>query len=279
MPIIKDKNDRSGYGVASDGSHATLNSFYDEEAEEITIPEIWNGVPLTRITFSAFRGMKNLRRVTLPDSVRIIEGSAFRACPNLETAILSRNLETIAAYAFASNPKLKTVAYPSSLLHFHENAFHKCPSFTELFIYDMNRDGEPRRFVVAALNESRRISYLNSTMLYFDSYNMRKYDEGYSVLAEYEDRYNIAEYRLSDPVDLSEFMRREYENTIYQFLPRVIQADQVERLTIAGQLGIIHEDKIDWYIDLASEVQGNCMPFLLQYREEHFQKHTLDFEL
>ena len=279
MRIIKDENDRTGYGVATDGVSATLNSFYDEEAEEITIPEMWNGVPLTKIAFSAFRGAKRLRKVTLPDSVRIIDGSAFRGCRRLESAVLSKNLENINAYAFADNPKLCTLTFPSSLIHFHENAFQKCPKLTQLYIYDMKKGGEIKRFVVAALNESRRISYLNATMLYFDTYNMRKYDEGYSVLAEIEDRYNIAEFRLSEPFDLSEFMRDVYTKTIRQYIPRVIRADNVERLTFAGELGVIREDWMEEYIEIASEEQGHCLAYLLQFQEEHFRRDPFRFEL
>lgn len=279
MGIIKDENDRSGYGVATDGASATLSAFYDEEAEEITVPEIWNGVPLTKIAFSAFRGAKKLRKVTLPDSVRVIDGSAFRGCRRLETVVLSRNLENINAYAFADNPKLSSVTFPSNLIHYHENAFQKCPKLTQLYIYDMKKDGEIKRFVVAALNESRRISYLNATMLYFDAYNMRKYDEGYSVLAEIEDRYNIAEFRLSEPVDLPDYMRDIYVKTIRQYIPRVIRADNVERLTFAGELGAIREDRMEEYIEIASEEQGHCLAYLLQYQEEHFQRDPFRFEL
>ncbi len=280
MARIKDENDRSGYGVASDGTTATLNSFSDEEAVEITIPEMWNGVPLTKIAFGAFRGNENLIKVTLPDSVRTIEGSAFRACPNLETAVLSRGLDTIAGYAFASNPRLKTVYIPSTVMHMSDYAFAKCPNFTDLYVYDMKKkDAKAKRFVVAAINESRRISYLNSPLLYFDSYNMRKYDEGYGVLAEYEDRVNIAEYRLLDPQDLSNYMRDVYENQMRISIGRFIQADQVSRLTSCGILGLISEEKIDFYLELASSIQGNCLPYLLQYKEDHFSKHSFDFEL
>lgn len=280
MARIKDENDRSGYTVASNGTTATLNSFYDEEAVEITIPEMWNGVPLTKISFGAFRGHPNLVRVTLPDSVRTIDSNAFRACPNLETAVLSRSLDTISGYAFASNPKLKTVYVPSSIMHMSDYAFNKCPNFTELYVYDMKKRGsEAKRFVVAALNESRRISYLNSPLLYFDSYNMRKFDEGYGVLAEYEDRVNIAEYRLLDPHDLSQYMRDVYETQMRSSIPKFIVNDQIGRLTSCGITGLIEEKHIDWYLELASRVQGSCLAYLLQYKEDHFKKHTFDFDL
>ena len=48
---------------------------------------------------------------------------------------------------------------------------------------DMNLDGrEAKRFVIASHNENRRWGYIQSSLTYFDEYNMRKYDEGYAVI-------------------------------------------------------------------------------------------------
>ena len=280
MGYIKDENDYNGYGVASDGKGATLTAAVEDGASEITIPAVWDGVPLKKIAFGAFRGNSDLVKVTLPDSVETIESNAFRACPNLETVILSRGLRTLAPYSFASNPRLKSVTLPSSVMSFNAKAFHNCRELTEFIVYDMNKNGsESRRFVVARINESRRVSYMNAALIYFDAYNMRKYDEGYGVLAEFDDRYNIAEYRLRNPDQLDDYMRRVYENEIYQSIPRIIRNDQVDKLTAAGDLDIITEAKIDAYLEMASDGKSDCLAYLLQYKEEHFQKHSLEFDL
>ena len=280
MGYIKDEHDYNGYGVASDGNGATLTAAVEDGATEITIPAYWDGVPLRKIAFGAFRGNTDVVKITLPDTVESIESNAFRSCANLETVILSRGLRTLAPYSFASNPRLKSVTLPSSIMSFNAKAFHKCPELTEFIVYDMNKNGlDSRRFVVARINESRRVSYMNAALIYFDAYNMRKYDEGYGVLAEFDDRYNIAEYRLRYPDQLDDYMRKVYENEIYQSIPRIIRNDQVEKLTAAGDLNIISESKIDAYLEMASDGKSNCLAYLLQYKEEHFGKHTLEFEL
>ena len=74
-------------------------------------------------------------------------------------------------------------------------------------------------------------------------------------------------------------MRRVYENEIYQSIPRIIRADQVDKLTTAGDLDIITESKIDSYLELASDGKSNCLAYLLQYKDAHFSKHSLEFEL
>lgn len=280
MGYIKNANDYNGYGVASDGKGATLTAAIEDGATEITIPAIWDGVPLKKIAFGAFRGNTDLMKITLPDTVETIESNAFRACPNLETVVLSRGLRTLAPYSFAGNPRLKSVTLPSSVMSFNAKAFHNCPALTDFIVYDMNKKGEEsRRFVVARINESRRVSYMNAAMIYFDAYSMKKYDEGYGVLAEFDDRFNIAEYRLRNPDQLDDYMRRVYENEIYQSIPRIIRADQVDKLTTAGDLDIITESKIDSYLELASDGKSNCLAYLLQYKDAHFSKHSLEFEL
>ena len=280
MGYIKNANDYNGYGVASDGKGATLTAAIEDGATEITIPAIWDGVPLKKIAFGAFRGNTDLMKITLPDTVETIESNAFRACPNLETVVLSRGLRTLAPYSFAGNPRLKSVTLPSSVMSFNAKAFHNCPALADFIVYDMNKKGEEsRRFVVARINESRRVSYMNAAMIYFDAYSMKKYDEGYGVLAEFDDRFNIAEYRLRNPDQLDDYMRRVYENEIYQSIPRIIRADQVDKLTTAGDLDIITESKIDSYLELASDGKSNCLAYLLQYKDAHFSKHSLEFEL
>lgn len=279
MGYIKDENNYDGYGVASDGSKATLTAASEDGASEISIPAYWDGVPLKKISFGAFRGNSDLVKVTLPDTVESIDSNAFRACPNLETVVLSRGLRNLAPYSFANNRNLKSVSLPSSVMSFNAKAFEKCRQLRSFIVYDMNAGGnESKEFAVAAINESRRTGYMNAALRYFDGYSMQKYDEGYSVLAEYEDRFYVAVYRLRNPEQLDDYMRREYENEIYQSIPRIIKDDQVDKLTAAGELGIIKENKMDHYMNLAQEKQ-NCMAYLLQYKDEHFGRRRLDFDL
>lgn len=281
MGTIKYEDDLSGYGIASDDRQATIVSFSDYEASEIHIPAYVNGVPVRRIGFAAFKSFENLQFVYLPDTIKTIESSAFRSCPNLEKAVLSKGLENLANYAFANCPNLKSVTLPSSLRAITDKLFDKCYNLTELNVWDMNKnDGSLKRFVVASKNESRRFGFLQSSLLYFDNYSMRKFDEGYPVIQEFDDMFNIAEYRLQEPEQLSDYTRHLYEHNIMMFIPRLIKNDEAVRLASAGSLGLIKEEKIDGYIELASTVQGSCMAYLLDYKEHHFKKkRTFDFDL
>lgn len=281
MAKIKYEDDISGYGIASDDKQATIVSFSDRDATEIHVPAYVNGVPVRKIGFGAFKAHENLQYVYLPDTIRHIDNSAFRACPNLEKAVLSKGLENLANYAFAGCRNLQSVTIPSTLMSITDKIFQKCYRLTEMNVWDMKKnDGSIKRFVVASQNEHRRFGFLQAVLLYFDNYSMRKYDEGYSVIQEFEDMFNIAEYRLYNPDQLSNYLRNLFEHNIRMFIPKLIKEDQLNRLVSAGNLGLITEEKIDTYLELASQVQGSCMAYLLEYKEKNFEKkHTLDFEL
>lgn len=277
---IKDANDLSGYGLASDGRYATIISFNDHEATHITIPSHYQGTPIRKIGFGAFKACPNLRVVNMPDTVKYIESAAFRGCPDLEKVVCSKTTDSIAAYAFAECPSLRSITIPSSISVLKDKAFFKCHKLVEFNIWDMNKnDGSYKYFAVASINEHRRFGFMSASLIYFDNYSMVKYDEGYAVLQEFEDLFNIAEYRLYHPEQLTKYMRTVYRNEIFLSIPRLIRHDMVERLTTAGDLNIISEKRIDEYIELASEYKGACLAYLLQLKEEKFRKNDLSFEL
>lgn len=280
MAEKKSEKDLKGYKFTNDGTNVILTSFSDPEASEIVIPSYVDGAPLKRIGFSAFKGNGKLTSVVIPDSVQAIENSAFRDCKNLTNVVTGRQLRSLGQYAFAGCVQLKSFTLPSSLQTLGEKTFDRCTEFTELNVLDMNLDGrEAKRFVIASHNENRRWGYIQSSLTYFDEYNMRKYDEGYAVIHGFDDLYNIAEYRLFDDGQLDPYMRRVYENNIRMSIPHLIAEDQIDRLTSAGNLGLIEEKRIDRYIEAASRIQGRCLAYLLDYKEHHFKRREMNFEL
>ena len=281
MGKIKYEDDISGYGIAADDKQATIVSFSDREATEIHIPPVYRGVPVKKIGFAAFKGMENLQYVYLPECIKTIESSAFRSCPNLEKAVLSPELENLANFSFANCKNLKSITMPNTIRAINNKIFDKSFNLTELIIWDRyKKDGSSKRFVVASKNESRRFGFLQASIMYFENYSMTKFDEGYPVIQEFDDMFNIAEYRLQEPEKLPDHMRKLYSDNITGFIPKLIRENQDERLASAGQLGLIPEDRIDRYIEMASQVQSTCLAYLLDYKEKNFKtRHTLEFDL
>lgn len=65
---------------------------YTGSGTDVVVPDTLGGYPLLRVSFGTFQGNSALLSVTLPDSLRYLDGGAFAACPNLATVILPENL-------------------------------------------------------------------------------------------------------------------------------------------------------------------------------------------
>ena len=86
--------------------------------------EIKSGV--TSIGSNAFWFFKNLKKVTLPDSVQYIGDEAFVWCLGLEEIVFSDNTKSIGVQAFASCWNLKNVEIPDSVTYLGSGAFATC---------------------------------------------------------------------------------------------------------------------------------------------------------
>ena len=123
-------NEATIYGIVD----ANLNNRYslDIPSRVKYLDEKW--IPVTGLCYNStyytytFRNMKNLRTITIPNTVKEIQRQTFADCPSLVTVDMSTSLETIGASAFTRCPKLNNVILPSSLEAIGDSAFADCPS-------------------------------------------------------------------------------------------------------------------------------------------------------
>ena len=96
-----------------------INGFSSEEAatgvSELVIPETLNGITVTGIQLGAFMDCTELKKVVIPDTVKVISHYVFRGCTNLEEIVLSKNLVSIGYDAFKSCEKLYNIEIPDSV--------------------------------------------------------------------------------------------------------------------------------------------------------------------
>ena len=59
-----------------------------QEATELTVPALWNGLPVVGLTVSALEGGENLVQLRLPSSIQSIPDGLFLPCPHLKRLIL-----------------------------------------------------------------------------------------------------------------------------------------------------------------------------------------------
>ncbi len=106
-----------------------------------TAPSVVISSTVEKISVYAFAGCKNLKSVTIPETVTLVGdgyGSAytFIGCTSLESVIIEAELEYIASGMFAGCVNLKEVILPASIKNIASNAFYHCESLESIVLPD-----------------------------------------------------------------------------------------------------------------------------------------------
>lgn len=129
---------------------------YKGTASEINIPESIDGKPVVGITYLAFSGKNTIKKVTIPNSVKIIEARAFWKCESLESVSLGDGVETIGEGAFCDCPKIESIIFPASVREIYANAFANCSNLkTVEFVGSHDLSLEPYIFRKTAVENIR----------------------------------------------------------------------------------------------------------------------------
>lgn len=144
----------------SDNPEVTIYSYVGSDTD-VTVPSEIKGMPVTTL-YGTFSGKKTVKKVTVPEGVRLIKNLAFHGCTALTTVVLPSSLEEMTEYTFYQCTNLKTVsldtansklakigpysfAYcenltgfdiPSSLKELEECVFAHCSSLKKIIIPD-----------------------------------------------------------------------------------------------------------------------------------------------
>lgn len=121
----KDKLTGFIYEIVDDS--ITITGYSGLESH-ITIPDKIKGLPVTAVAENAFKGMINLEKVTLPDSVTTID-YAFTECPQLTSVSLGSGIISMNG-AFKDCQKLVTVTGGENAIELAE-AYLGCISLLE----------------------------------------------------------------------------------------------------------------------------------------------------
>ena len=103
----------------------------EETAEEIILPTVYAGLPVTRIE-GAFINNKNVKRVIIPEGYTEIGDQTFNGCAALESVIIPESVTEIGKLAFSGCGSLKSIDLHDGITSIGENAFRACglESFT-----------------------------------------------------------------------------------------------------------------------------------------------------
>lgn len=115
-----------------DDNRAVITAFIAANSEEVVVPSYINGFPVFTIAQNAFYGCA-AKKITLPNTVRIIDSSAFGYCTELEEINFPNKLVIIGANAF-SNTALKSLNLPASLVRIGSRAFSHNDNLTDVTV-------------------------------------------------------------------------------------------------------------------------------------------------
>lgn len=96
------------------------------DPETVTVPTMVNGRAVMSIGPHAFEGKKNLRRVTLPDTVAVVGEDAFCDCTDLESITFGTGLKLLDRGCLRGCSALMSVVLPDGLLEIGREAFANC---------------------------------------------------------------------------------------------------------------------------------------------------------
>ncbi len=113
------RDEDSIYAVLDDGSYKLITCLYHGKGKVLFL----DGT--STIGRNAFMGHKNVSKVELPQSLRIIEEKAF-SDTSLQTVVIPSDVTRIESKAFCLCSELKSVQIDSKVEHIAEDAFQYC---------------------------------------------------------------------------------------------------------------------------------------------------------
>ena len=114
-------------------SGITVTKYLGDEANVI-FPESIDGKAITEIEMRAFSMDKNIKSVTLPDTVEFIGARAFFGCDSLESIAMPKNLKEIGDYAISSCDLLSEIIVPQGVEKIGKEAFSSNRGMTRAFL-------------------------------------------------------------------------------------------------------------------------------------------------
>lgn len=126
--------------VNTSGGYFNADVYKSDNSGVVTIPRRFTYEGLTGVVTgihgSAFRNETDLTKVSIPESVSVIDGGAFYGCRNLHTVVFdgTSRLKTIGYQAFGICNALNTFEIPNSVTTIEQGAFQYCHALTSVTI-------------------------------------------------------------------------------------------------------------------------------------------------
>ena len=134
-------------------------SKFTGDYENVSIPPVIEGLPVTSIGTAAFNHNETLTSVTIPDYVVYIGDHAFSECTSLNSVTLPDGLISLGELVFQGDIQLDNVTLPGSLLHIGMNPFDRCDKLSDIGISEENNYFAVENGVLFDIKGNTLISY------------------------------------------------------------------------------------------------------------------------
>ena len=111
---------------------------YTGNEEDIVIPDLLDGSPVTAVADNAFSARDGIRTIDLPDSIRHIGERAFTGCKGLTSILLPPKLESIGPWAFVGCDSLQSISIPSGVTDIGDGALSACKALQAILVSEDN---------------------------------------------------------------------------------------------------------------------------------------------
>lgn len=225
----------------------------DGENEVVEIPE-----GITQIENSVFYHRLEIKKVIMPNSVRVIKANAFGCCKNLADLTLSQNLEYIRTYAFGYCSSLTELNIPPSVKMIYKCAFVGCVNLKIIKI-DHNPivQGDSFSYGLSMVNLPKYVinSFSIEALICFCIFGLSKWEQ----LSQLEQETITEEFKYK-------FIR---DKLFYKY-----QSEEVSNYFSLG-FSLSLEDLYEYLSYSIKQNDTVKTALLLEYKQKHFSKAEL----
>ncbi len=130
---IEDAKSKAIYKVTSVTATGGTVEYVKNKSKTVKIVSIPKTITMDGLTFKvtsigakAFKGYKNLTKVTIGNNVKTIGKEAFSGCKKLKTVKMGSNVTTLGDKAFYNCVKITSITIPSKVSKIGKSTFEKC---------------------------------------------------------------------------------------------------------------------------------------------------------
>ncbi len=112
----------------------------DSTVEEAVVPSEIDGHKITMIELDCFKDNTSLKKVTLPDTITVLEDYAFYLCSGLEEINIPDSVEKFGFQTFYGCSSLKEISVPAGLTEIEGYTFDGCTSLNAVHVNAKNQN-------------------------------------------------------------------------------------------------------------------------------------------